>query len=1015
MAITAVVAAAYCIFVGIVIAPAGFAQQIARCQRVSSVQINPTATAAENLHRYQALVSCIAPAARQAGWELLGGLIVLALALAAYIAEAERRMKIKKLSALKGPVADRIRELSEAVGLRELPRVLSDPGDHAIASVFGRPRRPLLAIGTKTIIEYSHNPSAGDAIILHELAHIANGDIRRDQFAGAILKTIRIIGTVFVPVAVAALLIEKTPVAAALGYGEHAIVLLAVYYWAHRGYVRNRELHADFRAQLWSADDRALADALRREFDSTPDTMSRWNPIRLVRAASAMHPPIRQRPDRLTDASGLLQFTAGAAVFSGIAAGMLASLANLVLTLTAFGTALSADAGALSGTAGGCLLGACLAAGLARNSYIHAANGDTARLTIAQRANRYPAVLALAASAGVVIGGSLPFSLATSGLGWSPDLQLSWQVVALLAGTLVAASLWNAACLSVAFRLRGTRGAARLYRIALAAGAVAFGSALTAVYGISYSLRAWGEVSADRGIGNLADYVPGERNVIGSYLTGALRSPLTYALLLVIALALPWMLSRGRTAAIDPQVPGQGHDPGVSAIIVTPPALAKADYEPSAAVPVENRNKVGPADAPRHISPTRREAAGSLVTFGLVAFLLARQYGITPGTAGLMVGCAAVAALSLRIEARANTYPAWTAAAYGAVTCCLAGTFDGTYPGFAASWPGPFFRWLILATVGVVVAHRTRGRSGANLDSVFLFMALLFAVGLHVEELGMGAFFGALLLQGFRGRYTAIWGLNSLTGALVLTLIVPPFFHSLPVQAGVLLAAIIACPVILCSKPARKILGVTIVPRAKRPRPTRKPQPTSPLPAAQLPGPQASAAASASTPQRPAARIRDLSKIPLSDITQRALAAAAQATAASGTLLDTSSLLLQLIRLDMRARWDRICLTTGGTDMLEERRVPDEIAKSQIWHEGAQLTVACAKAMATAENTRRRYGFESLPAGVLALSLVADAGNGAARTLGVPERISHHELSEQIQRDIVGSILTGWRGGREQP
>lgn len=1015
MAITAVTAVAYCVFFGFLIAPAGFVERITRCESTPGYQVDPAAVPAENLRRLQALASCIAPGERQAGWELFGGLALLALALAGYLGASGQRQRIKKLSSLSGPTADRVRELGEAVGLPKIPRILFDPSDRAVASVFGSKGEPVLDVGMRAITTYSHDPPAGDAIILHELAHIANGDIRRTQFAEALFRTIGIIGAAFVPVGIAAMLVEGVPAATALGFGEHAVALLAVYYLAHRAYTRNRELHADFRAQLWSANDGTLASALRQEFRSTSGKQGRWNPIRLARAASAMHPPVRRRLDSLSNPGALIQFTAGAAAFSGVAAGMLAALAGLILTLTTAGTVLSADVGALSGAAAGCLLGLCMAAGLARNAYIRAATGDTARPAIARRANANPAVLALAAAAGVVIGGFLPFNIAPSGPAWSPDLQLSWQVAALLAGTLAAASLWTVGCLGLAFKRHGADGATRLYRVALVTGVIGFGLALAVVYGLSYSLKVLAGAAADQGIWRFPAHLPSERQLTTSYLDSVLRGPLTYVLLLALALTLPWMLSRGRATTAGQHVQGRGHGLGVSPITITPPSAAIADYKPSAATPVKNRDAGKPAAAPRRIAPGRREAAGSVLVLGLVGFLLAHRYGLTPGAAGLLVGCVAVAVLSLRIEARAGISPAWTVATYGAITCCLAGTLAVRSPGFDPTTPGPFVRWLLLAAAGVAAAYRQRARTGANLDSLLLFMALLFALGIRQEGLGLAAWLVAVLVEGFCTRYTAIWGVNSLTGALVLTLIVPPYFHGVPAQIGALLAATIACPLILLSWPVRKILGVTITPPRKPALARSRHRGQAPSPVPQTGAPSAAQARAARVPASetaqkttPAER-RDLSQIPLSDITERALAAAARAATANGTLLDTTGLLLQLMRLDMKARWNRIFLTTGDLYSLDARRIPDEMARSRFWHEGAQLTIACARAVLAAEDTRRRYGFESLAEGVLALCLVADPGNGAARTLGIPEKISHEELSDKIQRDIIGSMLTGPR------
>ncbi|MFF8918728.1 hypothetical protein ACF08M_36835 [Streptomyces sp. NPDC015032] len=81
-----------------------------------------------------------------------------------------------------------LRQLATVAGLDHLPRVIVDPAAvSGGAVVFGSNRRPAIRLHGGLIVRRHTDPERFRAGVLHEYAHIRNGDIRRP--AGAKLTT----------------------------------------------------------------------------------------------------------------------------------------------------------------------------------------------------------------------------------------------------------------------------------------------------------------------------------------------------------------------------------------------------------------------------------------------------------------------------------------------------------------------------------------------------------------------------------------------------------------------------------------------------------------------------------------------------------------------------------------------------------------------------------------------------------------------------------------------------------
>jgi hypothetical protein len=578
LVIAAVVVGAIGVFSSLALSTVDLDRAVAACSTLAGRRSGTAANAAGFAQWNAAYLACYAPSAHSAALQMLEGLGLPFIAVGTYAVQIAWRTSRDDLKPLSGPLAQRVGTLSTAVGLRTPPHVMLDARPiKATHSVFGRSSAPILVVTPGLVNEYGRDPLSGDAIVLHELAHIANGDIRRQHFAIALRTALRTVGLVLIAAGIAVLVAQGGHASTVIGYVAHTVALLAVYQVALHAYVRRRELLADLRVTRWCANDTAQAQALRRP--AAPGRRpARWRAVRAVRAVFDMHPPVPARLAGLGDPAQAMRFTGSAALLAGITAGMLAPLADTFLSLLFTGSRLSGDIDAMCGALAGCLLGTALAAGLARNAYLGAAAKTTGEPTARARAQAHPLVLACAAAAGVVLGGFLPFQIAANGFGWSADLQPDWRVLLLLLATLAGAASACAWGLRVAFGRHGAAAAAPLYTGALLAGAAAFGGALALVYGLSYRIGQWRNLpaaSAELGNPHVAPAtLPTTGAIAERYLAEALRTPVAYAVVVLLLLVLAWMRYRGR-APLPARFAAPALDSAHDGAITMPPATTE--------------------------------------------------------------------------------------------------------------------------------------------------------------------------------------------------------------------------------------------------------------------------------------------------------------------------------------------------------------------------------------------------------------------------------------------------------
>ncbi|MFJ3213660.1 M48 family metalloprotease [Streptomyces flaveolus] len=221
-----------------------------------------------------------------------------------------RRSRVVPLEAVDpdGQLRARIDLLVTQTGLRKTPRVVVDPAAAtAGAVVFGSTRRPVLCLHGGLLAVHRADPVRFRAVMLHELAHIANRDITLTYATVAVWRVF------FLLVLVPALLWEGYQVYEDItaGSGPYldrdvllAVLTAAPVHLARSEILRGREIWADLTALRWTADPRGWPTAVTRPAGAVRRTLRRlaglWN----------THPHISLRQEALADPEPLFRVSA---------------------------------------------------------------------------------------------------------------------------------------------------------------------------------------------------------------------------------------------------------------------------------------------------------------------------------------------------------------------------------------------------------------------------------------------------------------------------------------------------------------------------------------------------------------------------------------------------------------------------------------------------------------------------------------------------------------------------------
>jgi Zn-dependent protease with chaperone function len=403
-----------------------------------------------------------------AGWILLGLTILLGAAAAIYWILPLwriRRGRLQPLTSDEAPgVIAYLDGLREEAGLVRAPAFLWNPLDGRSSGVaFGRFGKPAVALSGGLVTQFYLDRAAFRAVVLHELAHIRNGDVTKTYLAIS----------VWLAFAVAALLplgvvLADQSLDWILNVGLRALAFAALIYLMRNAVLRAREIYADARAAAWEGPSGGLA----RVIEALPAPTARW------RQLLDLHPDPRERRLILRETGRLFRAGYGEAFVTGLASMIV--LPNVVLLVSLL-TAQPLLAP---------LVGAAVFAPLAVGIVGLAAWRATFAALVGGEAPADPLRLGLALGVGALAGLGLSFGSATDSIEERvsrTDLlvaDLVWAV--LLIGTVAlflrwlvtTASLW----LPVSF---GDRSPRRAYAVVLTIAAVV----LAALYGVLLTAR----------------------------------------------------------------------------------------------------------------------------------------------------------------------------------------------------------------------------------------------------------------------------------------------------------------------------------------------------------------------------------------------------------------------------------------------------------------------------------------------------------------------------------------------
>ncbi|MGH7998814.1 MAG: M48 family metalloprotease, partial [Brasilonema sp.] len=151
------------------------------------------------------------------------------------------------------------------------------------------------------------NPPEFRAIVLHEFAHIYNGDVHKTSLSFTIWWAF--LGT-SLPVFAVTLL--RSPLERMVGMSGRVMVLFLLIYLTRNGVLRVREFYADLRSSTWDIASSALRLALESK-ERSSSKINTWQRIRLI------HPDLGDRHRILHNPTPLLQMGFRDAFATGMA------------------------------------------------------------------------------------------------------------------------------------------------------------------------------------------------------------------------------------------------------------------------------------------------------------------------------------------------------------------------------------------------------------------------------------------------------------------------------------------------------------------------------------------------------------------------------------------------------------------------------------------------------------------------------------------------------------------------
>ncbi|MCS7482641.1 M56 family metallopeptidase [Umezawaea endophytica] len=291
----------------------------ASCQVRADLYLTSTGSVDPDESKWAAYRDCMSGFfAPRLGW-LVGGVVLLLLvATAVYVAWPKwriRRSGLERLDsfpALWAKLSGPLDELVARAGLAKAPEFRLDAASSRAGGVaFGSSRKPVVCLDAGLVALLDRDRAGFDAVVLHELAHVRNGDVTTTY---ATLSAWRaLLAVVLLPYLV--LVVDPllgwdfsnldSPVTT--GIVVRVVLLVVLVYLARTAVLRSRERYADALVAVWTGD----ADPYRT-LRAVPDhrRVLRW---------VAIHPSLAARNAAMSDPKSLLRNGFLEALASGVA------------------------------------------------------------------------------------------------------------------------------------------------------------------------------------------------------------------------------------------------------------------------------------------------------------------------------------------------------------------------------------------------------------------------------------------------------------------------------------------------------------------------------------------------------------------------------------------------------------------------------------------------------------------------------------------------------------------------
>ena len=266
---------------------------------------NPGRTLDEQMDQILVYGECTAlPDVIQAGFMLSGLALVVAIAIWVYWTSPRRQLRRRRLEPLSVEDAPEVLAYLEGLcreaGLSRRPTFVANPLDPSAGGLaFGARGRYYVSLGGGLVDQFYTDRDGFRAVVLHELAHLRNGDVDKAYFTVAIWRAFLVAAlTPFVLGALVSLpsAIDLVTVA------WRVIPLIVLVLLMRNAVLQARELDADVRASTWDGP----TGALNRLLESLPrPSGSAW------RSLLRVHPDPAERRLALDETERLLRMGFG--------------------------------------------------------------------------------------------------------------------------------------------------------------------------------------------------------------------------------------------------------------------------------------------------------------------------------------------------------------------------------------------------------------------------------------------------------------------------------------------------------------------------------------------------------------------------------------------------------------------------------------------------------------------------------------------------------------------------------